>query len=99
MDDVWNYSRERVIIVHMKTNKLIVLGAVVLGIAFLGIAAYYWVTPAESLLVFLPGFEAGSTHVHFTHGLASFILGVCVLIFAWFKSAPSIAPQSGDNVQ
>ena len=72
-------------------NKILVWLAVLLGICFVGAGIYYWLTPAGSLQSFVPGFEAGSTHVHFKHGLASLILAAGLFIYAWFKSAPKEA--------
>lgn len=72
-------------------TKLIVGGAVVLGIAFLALAALYWTTPAGNLPPLIPGYEAGVHTIHFKHGLASLILGLGLFVFAWFKSAPATA--------
>ena len=63
--------------------------AVILGVIFVGVAIYYWMTPAGSLPPYsVFGYEAGSEHIHFKHGLASLILAIGLFIFAWFKSAP-----------
>jgi hypothetical protein len=58
---------------------------IILGLIFIILAIYYWITPAGSLLHFIPGFEAGVTTAHFKHGLASFILGLALFAYAWFK--------------
>lgn len=68
----------------MKT--LVVTVAVVLGVACLGLAAFYWMTPAGSLPHYLPGYEAGSAHVHFKHGLGMLILALALFAFGWFQS-------------
>lgn len=70
-------------------KKIISGASIILGVAFLVLAVWYWLTPAGSLPSYVPGFEAGSTHIHFKHGLASLILGLGLFIFAWFQSAPS----------
>ena len=69
-------------------KKILVWGAVMLGVVFLGLAAYYWLTPAGYLPQWMPGFEANSPHVHFKHGLASLILAIGIFIYAWFASGP-----------
>jgi hypothetical protein len=69
-------------------NKLLVWGSIVLGVVFVALAVYYWITPAGSLPVYLPGFEAGATTVHLKHGLAALILALALFVFAWFQSAP-----------
>ena len=62
--------------------------AAVAGIILIALAVYYWAEPAKSLPSWLPGHETGSNHHHFKHGLAAFLVGVALLIFAWFQSAP-----------
>lgn len=69
-------------------NKTFPALALILGIAFIGLGIFYWMTPAGSLPTYFPGFELGSAHIHFKHGLASLILGLGLFAFAWFKSAP-----------
>ena len=72
-------------------NKVLVWGATVLGIALLGLTMVYWLEPARSLPGFFPGFEQGSAHVHFKHGIATLILGLALFAFAWFRSGPKKA--------
>jgi hypothetical protein len=60
--------------------------AAVLGVAFIVLAIVYSVEPAGSLPAWIPGHEAGSGHHHVKHGIASFLLGVALLIFAWFQT-------------
>ena len=67
-------------------KKLLSYCTVILGIAFVVIAIIYWLNPAGSLPAYFPGYEAGSTIVHFKHGLGSLILGLVLFVFAWFKS-------------
>jgi len=62
--------------------------AVILGIIFIGIAVFYWITPAGSLPTYVPGFIAGSSTIHVKHGIASFILALILFVYAWFTSAP-----------
>jgi len=69
-------------------NKPLPFLAGLLGVVFLALAAFYWLTPAGSLPAFLPGFEAGSAHIHFRHALGSLILALGLFVFAWFQSAP-----------
>lgn len=58
--------------------------AVLFGLAFVGLAALYWLTPAGHLPVFLPGFKQGSTQPHFKHGLGTLFVGLGALCVAWF---------------
>ena len=57
---------------------------VVLGVIFLVIACVYWLVPAGSLPTFVPGYEAGSAHVHIKHGVASLVVAAVCFIVAWF---------------
>lgn len=63
-------------------------GAIILGVGLLVLTAVYWLEPAGSLPAYLPGFEAGSTRVHFKHGLGTLILALALFAFAWFQSGP-----------
>jgi hypothetical protein len=67
-------------------HPAVIVVAVVFGIAFVALGVYYWAEPAGSLASWIPGYEAGSGHHHVKHGLASFLLGVALLIFAWFQT-------------
>lgn len=71
----------------MKTRSPLVIGlAVLAGLALLALAAVYWAEPAGSLPSWLPGHDAGSGHHHVKHGIASFFVGLALLVFAWFQT-------------
>jgi hypothetical protein len=72
---------------NTKRRNLIV-PAVILGVLLLIVAIIYWVEPAGSLPSFFPGHEAGSSHHHFKHGIAAFVLALGCFTFAWFQSGP-----------
>ncbi len=74
-------------------KKAIVIGAAVIGVLFLLLAVVYFAVPAGSLPALLPGFAAGSTKVHYTHGVASVVIGAGLLILAWFQSGKKSVPQ------
>jgi hypothetical protein len=67
-------------------NRLLAGLAALLGLAFIVLAIIYWAEPAKSLPSFLPGHEAGSTHHHVKHGIASFLVGLALLVYAWFQT-------------
>jgi UDP-N-acetylmuramyl pentapeptide phosphotransferase/UDP-N-acetylglucosamine-1-phosphate transferase len=67
---------------------LLVVLAVVLGIALIVVAVVYWAEPAGSLPSFFPGHEVGSSHHHVKHGIAAFLVGLACLAFAWFNTGP-----------
>jgi hypothetical protein len=69
-------------------NKPMVWVAAVLGIVLLVLTAVYWIEPAGSLPAFIPGYEAGSAHIHFKHGLGTLILALALFAFAWFQTGP-----------
>jgi hypothetical protein len=60
--------------------------AIMLGLALLAAAAAYLLLPAGRLPEFFPGFEAGSDHIHVTHGLVALAAAVIVFGFSWFRS-------------
>ena len=68
-------------------SRPVVIAAMVLGILLIALAIYYWAEPAHALPSWLPGHEAGSNHHHVKHGIASFLVGLACLVFAWFRSA------------
>jgi len=75
-------------------KKIIPIGAAIVGILLLIIAYVYFTTPAEALPHFMPGFSAGSTHVHLKHAVASLLLGLAAFALAWFQSGKKSAqPQ------
>ena len=59
----------------------------IIGVVFIGVALVYWLTPAGGLPSFLPGFDAGSDHVHLTHALGSLIIALALFAIAiiWFQ--------------
>jgi hypothetical protein len=63
--------------------KLIVY---VLGAVCLALAALYFVMPADSLPVWLPGYEAGMTRIRVKHGIAAAGAGVVLFVIGWFVS-------------
>jgi hypothetical protein len=60
--------------------------AIVLGVAFIVLAVVYWAEPAGSLPSWIPGHESGSGHHHVKHGIAAFLVGLALLVFAWFQT-------------
>ena len=72
--------------VLVKKYRALILPAGVLGLLLIAIAIVYWVEPAKSLPGFFPGHDAHSTHHHFKHGIAAFLVGLAVLAFAWFQT-------------
>ena len=72
----------------MPKSRWLTVAAVVAGVVLIVIAVVYWAEPAKSLPGFFPGQQAGSSHHHVKHGIAAFLLGLALLAFAWFQSAP-----------
>ena len=67
-------------------SKSLPLIAGLVGVLSLVLAVVYWLTPAGGLPAFLPGFQAGSSHIHVTHALVLFIVAVVLFALAWFQS-------------
>src|SRR6476620_3239752 len=78
----------------MRSDRLLVVLAVAVGIVLIAIAIVYWAEPARSLPGFFPGHTAGSSHHHTKHGIAAFLLGVACLVFAWFRTGSKDAEPS-----
>jgi hypothetical protein len=66
--------------------------AVIVGILFVAVAVGYWSKPAAALPSFMPGYAPGSSVIHFKHGLAFFILGILLFVYAWFTSGTKNNP-------
>jgi hypothetical protein len=60
--------------------------AVLVGVALIVVAVVYWAEPARSLPGFFPGHEAGSGHHHVKHGVAALVVGLALLVYAWFQT-------------
>ncbi len=78
----------------MRNERLLVVLAIVVGIALVVVAFVYWLEPAKSLPGFFPGHTAGSNHHHVKHGIASFLVGLACFAFAWFRSGPKRSPAA-----
>jgi uncharacterized membrane-anchored protein YitT (DUF2179 family) len=63
------------------------LVAALLGVLFLVLALVYFLIPAGSLPSVLPGFQAGSEHIHSKHAIISLIVALALFAFAWFRRA------------
>ena len=70
----------------MSNRRLLAILAIVVGIVLIAIAIVYWAEPARSLPSFFPGHQAGSAHHHVKHGIASFLVGLALFVFAWFNT-------------
>jgi amino acid permease len=69
----------------MKKNNTLSVLSVTVGFVFIIIAVIYFIEPAGSLPSFFPGFENGSSHVHFKHGIASVIVALLFFAYTWFQ--------------
>ena len=70
----------------MPRSRPLIVAAVVIGVLLIVVAVVYWIDSAKDLPSFFPGHDAGSTHVHFKHGLAAAIVGLGCFVFAWFQT-------------
>jgi hypothetical protein len=67
-------------------NRKWAMVALVLGVVFLGLAIFYWITPASALPSFFPGYDPAMAGVHVKHGIAAFGLGILCFVYAWFAT-------------
>ena len=77
-------------------KKLLVSMAYVLAALFVLLAIFYFVTPADKLPHFLPGYDATMTAAHVKHGLACLVLALGCGAFAWFQGGPKKSAQQED---
>ena len=75
----------------MPESRLLVALAVVAGLALFVIAGVYFAEPAKSLPSFFPGHAAGTTAHHVKHGIAAAVVGLALMVFAWFATGPQKA--------
>lgn len=47
-------------------------------------AVVYFMQPAGKLPTFMPGYLAGSDHIHTTHGIAAAVAAVVLFAIGWF---------------
>ena len=47
-------------------------------------AVMYYMMPAGSLPTFMPGYLAGSSHIHQTHAIAAAVAAVVLFGIGWF---------------
>ncbi len=59
---------------------------IVIGLAFVGLAGLYWLTPADHLPAFVPGYDPESTKPHFTHGLGALMIALVAFAAAWLRN-------------
>jgi len=58
--------------------------AYLLAIICIVIAVMYFVMPAAQLPTFMPGYEAGSAHIHMKHAAIAAAAAVVLLLVGWF---------------
>ena len=81
----------------MSFRHPVVIGiAVAAGVALIVLAIIYWAEPAGSLPAWIPGHEDGSGHHHVKHGIAALLVGLALLIFAWFQTGPRKSAPTAD---
>jgi hypothetical protein len=59
------------------------LVAYLLAIICIIAAVMYFVMPAGRLPTFMPGFEAGSAHVHMKHAIIALVAAVVLFLIGW----------------
>ena len=59
------------------------LVAFVLAVICIIVAVMYFVIPAGSLPTFMPGYEAGSAHIHMKHAVIAAVAAVVLFLIGW----------------
>ena len=57
--------------------------AYLLAIICIVVAVVYFVMPAGSLPTFMPGYIAGSDHIHHTHAAAALVVAIILFFIGW----------------
>jgi hypothetical protein len=57
---------------------------ILVGIALLIVAGFYFVFPADQLPGFFPGHEAGVARIHYKHGIVAGAAGIVLLVAGWW---------------
>lgn len=72
----------------MNSSRRLIPLAVAIGVVLVVVAVIYFAEPARSLPSFFPGHQAGSSHHHAKHGIASLVVAAAAFAFAWFATGP-----------
>ncbi len=67
-------------------HKLLNILLIAAGLLLVGLAVFYWLTPASTLPSFFPGYDSAKISPHFKHGLASLIVGLACFVWVWFRT-------------
>ena len=59
--------------------------AYLLAIICVIVAVMYYTMQAGSLPTFMPGYDAGSTHIHHLHAYAALVAAVVLFGIGWFS--------------
>jgi hypothetical protein len=57
--------------------------AYLLAIICIIAAVMYFVMPAGSLPTFMPGYEAGSAHIHMKHAIIAIVAAIVLFLIGW----------------
>jgi uncharacterized membrane protein len=57
--------------------------AYILAIICIIVAVMYFVMPAGQLPTFMPGYEAGSAHIHSKHAVIAVVAAVILAVIGW----------------
>src|SRR5581483_8881287 len=79
-----NQRRGTVQAAVMRGNPPMRMLAYVLAIICVIAAVMYFTMAAGSLPTFMPGYVAGSSHIHTTHAIAAAVAAVVLFLIGWF---------------
>jgi len=57
--------------------------AYILAIICIIVAVMYFAMPADQLPTFMPGYEAGSAHIHTKHAIIAVVAAVILAMIGW----------------
>jgi len=65
------------------------LVAMLVGVAFIGLTYFYWVTPAGALPPQMPGFIDKAVEPSMVHAIGALSVGLAAFFFTWMVSGTS----------
>jgi hypothetical protein len=66
-------------------KSVVITGGILIGLFLIGLAALYFLTPADHLPAFVPGYDPESNKRHLTHALGALAIGLIAFAMAWLR--------------
>ena len=67
-------------------KAVVISGAILVGLFFFGVAALYWLTPANGLPAFVPGYDPQNSNHHVSHAVGALAIALIAFAMAGLRS-------------